>query len=165
MKRTLILAMAVVMALGMTGTALAQGQGKGKGPSDRAERGNSLVAISEPAEIESVTAQTSNPDAVNFEDEFTFYRVDFEPVEYDRWVYREPSRLGSDNHVAGSPDATASAFWFGVTGPDADGIQHEIVHDGTVWSYYVDDEGSVKHLQAEFSDGELLHVNGVQPTA
>lgn len=136
------------------------GNGQGASP----DRGNSLRSVAEPVDLEEgdVEVEQSDPSASNFEEEFTFYKVAFEEITYDKWVYREAARLGGDNFVADSP-STSDAFWYGVSSPDGNDIQHEISHKGQVTQYFVTDD-EVKSLTAQFNgQGELLHVNGVSP--
>lgn len=134
------------------------GNGQGASP----DRSNSLRSVAEPVEVNSIEKNTSDKTDENFDEEFTFYKVTFEETAYDKWVYREAARLGGDNFVADDPD-TSSAFWYGVSAPDGNGVQHEINHKGQVTQYFVTDDG-VKSLTAQFNgQGELLHVNGVSP--
>lgn len=160
MRRALVLAMSTMMVLGMlAGPALAN---NGKGPPDRdAPRGNSLISVSEPVELEpgDVEVQTSDPGADNFEEAFDYYVVRH-GIDYDNAVYREPGRLGGDNFELAA--SSVGSYWFGVSGPDEDGVQSEIVHDGTVWVYFDTGDGW-QHLKLEFADGELLSANGVSP--
>lgn len=115
-----------------------------------------LVELS-PGDIE---VQTSDPDASNFEEEFTYYVVRF-GFEYDEAEYREPARTGPE--VFGLGGSGAGAFWFGVSAPDGDGIQHEVQHRGQVSLYLrVGDEW--REIRAQFNGrGELVNVNGVRP--
>lgn len=126
------------------------------------EKGNSMRSEAQPVTVTSVEAEVSDPSASNFEEEFTYYVVRFEDVEFDKWMYREPARLGGgENHVA-EFSTTWDAFWFGVTAPDSEGIQHKINHKGQATQYFMDTEGNVYSLTAQFNGkGELLHVNGV----
>jgi hypothetical protein len=141
-------------------------------PGRELHRGNWLASQAEPLEVTEVLAQTSDPTRANFEEEFTFWRVTFEPaVDYVAWIYREPARgdfnpaqPGRSNFVFDCPEICSSGnrFWYGVTAPGADGIQHEIVHRGAVHQYFITSEGDVRSLVAQFNGkGELLHVNGV----
>lgn len=130
------------------------------------ERGNWLTSVATPLEVTEVLAQTSDPAAANFEEEFTFYRVTFaEPVTFDTWVYREPARGFGETNFVLELDGTLTwdRFWFGVSAPDQDGIQHEIVHQGQVNQYFILGD-QVWSLKAQFDgQGNLLHVNGVTP--
>ncbi|MDG5821807.1 hypothetical protein [Natronococcus sp. A-GB7] len=110
-----------------------------------------------------IEVEESNPEASNFEEEFTYYVVRYDEIVYGRYVYREPARLGGQYNVTDYPDEqTSSAFWFDVSGPRLeDGIQSRIVHNGKVTQYYRTEDGW-KSLVAEFEDGELLSVNGVE---
>ncbi len=134
------------------------GNGKGQG------QGNSLRSEATPAVVTSVEAEVSDPDAGNFEEEFTYYVLRFEGLPYDTWTYREPVRLGGENFVVEGEDESINAFWFGVSAPDGDGIQHQVHHKGQVSMYYETAGGDVVSLIAQFNGkGELLHVNGVAP--
>lgn len=158
-KITVLSMMLLLLAL-MAVPAVAN-NGKGQGTPDRVNKGNSLVSKAEPVEGVEVTARSADSEMANFDEEFTYYRVDFDEVVYSTWVYREPARLGGKNTVAELPDAgAASAFWYGVSAPDADGIQHPVGHDGKVIQYFETEDGW-RSLSAEFSEGELVHVNGV----
>ena len=149
-----VMALVIALALSTLAPALAN-NGNGQG--------NSARSIATPAEITSVTAETSDPEATNFEEEFTYYVVRFEEIEHVQWTYREPARLGGQNHDVGW-EGTSDAFWFGVSAPDDDGIQHEILHRGQVSMYYETAGGDVYSIVAQFNGkGELLHVNGVSP--
>ncbi len=163
MRRSSVLLLAVLLAIGMLmpPALAANDRGQGNDP-DRRARSNSLIAGSEPLDVSEVQEQSSDSNADNFEATFNFYRVTYEEISYDTWVYREPNRIGSDNHVVeGLGGATSNRFWYGVTERDEDGVQHEIVHDGTIWQYFETSQGW-RHLKAEFDEGELLHVNGQQ---
>lgn len=131
------------------------------------DRGTHLVSRSEPLDVTSVTEQPSDPTRSNFDDEFTFWRVDFEEVTFhDRWVYREPVRLGGgENFVLdGLGGSTVDAFWYGVSVPDEDGVHHDIDHTGRVTSYYETAPDRWRSLAAQFNGRhELLRVNGVEP--
>jgi hypothetical protein len=153
-----------IAGLGIVGINPAVAQGPPENPPGRTnDRGNWIRGRAEELQVTEVVAQTSDPNAGNFEEEFTFYRITYEPVTYDTWVYREPSRLGGGNFVSDDlGGATSDRFWYGVTGPDADGIQHEIVHDGPADQYFETEDGW-RSLIARFDDGELLRVNGVEP--
>lgn len=160
--RTLTTALALALALGMmAGPSLAD-QSDGQGEPDRADSGNSLSSESEPLRVIEVLEQTSDPSQGNFEEEFTFYKVTYQEVSYDTWVYREPARLGGDNFVLEGLDATSNSFWYGVSAPDENGIQHEIVHQGQAIQYFDTSDGW-ESLTAQFDNGELLDVNGVEP--
>jgi hypothetical protein len=157
-----IVTASLVAILAMTllaGAALANnGNGHANG------KGNSARSVAEPAVITSVEAEVSNPDADNFDEEFTYYVVRFEDIDHVGWTYREPARLGGNGDVSMDWDATSGAFWFGVSAPDADGIQHEIGHKGQASMYYETEDGDVYSIVAQFNGkGELLHVNGVAP--
>jgi hypothetical protein len=137
-----------------------RGQGQGSQP-DKAHRGNSLSSEATPIDDVEIEVEQSNPEANNFDEEFTYYVLRYEEIAYDRYVYREPARLGGQNTVTDyTGEQTSSAFWFGVSGPGEDGIQDQIVHDGKVTQYYQTEDGW-KSLVAEFNGGELLSVNGV----
>lgn len=154
-KKVVVTALATVLALSAFGGAALANNGKG----------NSARSVAEPVEITSVEAEVSDPDAANFDDEFTYYTVRFEEIEYDTWTYREPVRLGGNGDFVDETGGTADAFWFGVTAPDEDGIQTEIEHKGQVSMYYETEDGDVYSIIAQFNGkGELLHVNGVEPT-
>lgn len=149
MKKTmLVIAMVSAMALSTMAPAMA--------------KGNSARSEATPAEITSVVAETSDPGAANFEEEFTYYVIRFEEIDHVQWTYREPARLGGKNHEA-EWASTSTAFWFGVTAPDGDGIQHEIAHKGQVNMYYETPDGDIYSITAQFNGkGDLLHVNGVE---
>lgn len=150
--------------LGAVGVTPVAAQGPPAHPPGRTnDRGNWPRGEAEELAVSEVLARTADPAADNFEEAFTFYRVTFEPVTYDTWVYREPSRLGGGNFVADElGGVTSSRFWHGVSAPDEDGIQHEIVHTGPADQYFETDDGW-RSLVARFADGELLEVNGVEP--
>lgn len=157
-----------IIGLGIVGAtpALAQGQEPARNPPGATnDRGNWMRGRAEELEVTEVLEQTSNPDAANFEEEFTFYRVTYEAVEFGTWVYREPSRLGGGNFVLEfDPEAGSNRFWYGVSAPDSDGIQHEIVHTGQASQYFETGDGW-KSLIAQFDDqGNLQNINGVEPT-
>lgn len=175
MKRMISMLAMALMALGlMAGAVMADehpGAGEGSDqatPPDHATQsggqtqyqGNSLAARAEPVADVNVTVLESDPDKDNFEEEFTYYRVDYEEVTYDTWVYREPSRLDEDFVLEDLDGATSSTFWFGVSAPGSSGVQHAITHNGEVTQYFEVDDGKWKSLTAEFSDGELQTVNG-----
>lgn len=135
----------------------------GTAPGRTNDRGNWIRGRSELVDVVSVEEKTSDPSADNFEDEFTYWRVTFDTLTYDTWVYREPARLGGGNYVVeGVGGAERGSFWYGVTAPDGNGIQHEIVHEGQAIQYY-DTPGGWMELTATFEDGDLLDVNGVEP--
>lgn len=75
---------------------------------------------------------------------------------FRRWTYTTLYTLGG---------FSGGSFWFGVTRPDSDGIQHEIEHKGQVALYMRDSTtGDWRSLKAQFDgQNELLHVNGVEP--
>lgn len=151
-----------VVALGglaLSGTAAARRKGARNG------RGNSKRSAAMPVEVTSVTAETADPEADNFEEEFTFYTVRFEDVsDVTEYTYREPARLGGNGDVTVGATGSFDSFWFGVSGPGADGVQNEIVHKGQVSIYYETDDGDVRSLVAQFDgNGELRSVNGVTP--
>lgn len=131
------------------------------------DRGNWIRGESDLVEVLSVEEKTSDPSQSNFEEEFTFWKVTYESQSWDTWVYREPARLGGGNFVF-EPDScwTTDAFWYGVSAPDSDGIQHEIFHRGQATQYFDTDdcgEGGWTEITAQFENGDLLHVNGVEP--
>lgn len=133
---------------------------------DRGGRGrdNRRRRDAEPLEGITVEAETSDPEADNFAEEFTYYVVRFpEGFEYDESEYREPARTGPDVYDLGGSDS--GAFWFGVSGPDEDGIQHEIDHRGQVALFLRDAEtGDWYEVRAQFDGhGDLVHVNGASP--
>jgi hypothetical protein len=144
--------LALLLAMSTVGVVVAQGQGNG----------NSARSVAEPATITSVEAEVSNPAAANFEEEFTYYVVRFDPIDHVHWTYREPARLGGSNtSVAWA--GTSNAFWFGVTAPDSQGIQHNFDHKGQVSMYYETADGDVYSIIAQFNGkGELISVNGVK---
>lgn len=125
---------------------------------------NILSMLSEPAELDEgdVKAQAASESEANFESDFTYYEVSH-GLDYEEAIYREPARLGGDNvELSGS---STGSFWFGVSGPDEDGVQSEINHQGKTLLYLKTDEGW-KSLEAQFNgEGELQHVNGVSPEA
>ncbi len=144
--------LALLLAMSTVGAVVAQGQGQG----------NSARSVAEPATITSVEAEVSNPGAGNFDEEFTYYVVRFEEIDHVHWTYREPSRLGGNNHSV-AWEGLSDAFWFGVSAPDINGIQHEIEHKGQVSMYYETEDGDVYSIIAQFNGkGELLSVNGVK---
>jgi hypothetical protein len=163
MRKALKVAFALVLAFGlMAGPAFANnGNGKGNAP-DRANTNETLGfhERAEAVEVSEVRAEVADPTRANFDEQFIYYRVSYEEVTYENHLYREVNRLdGNFEFGAG----TSSRFWFGVTGPDADGIQHQTVHPtGKAVQYFRTDEGW-KHLTATFEDGRLVDVNGVEP--
>jgi hypothetical protein len=157
-----IVAASLVAILAMTLVAGAAMANNGNGHANG--KGNSARSVAEPAVITSVEAEVSDPGATNFEEEFTYYVVRFEEINHTEWTYREPTRLGGNGDVSMDWDGTSSAFWFGVSAPDANGIQHEIEHKGQVSMYYETEDGAVYSIIAQFNGkGGLLHVNGVKP--
>ncbi len=158
---------AVVFAFVASVMAIAPvGANNGNGNGNASEKGNSLHAVAEPVELEEgdVEVKTSDPNASNFEEEFTYYVVRH-GVEYDRAVYREPARLGGENFDLTGSDV--GSFWFGVSAPE-DGVQHKIDHQGQVSLYFIvenEGEDEVKSLKVQFNgQGKLLHANSVEPT-
>ena len=125
---------------------------------------NTMVSTSKPLVVTQVLTQYAHPDASNFDEEFTYDVVRFEPVVSERFLYREPARLGGETYDVPRTLGPMDSFWFGVSRNDG-GIQQPIVHKGTAWVYVLTEDGTTRHLKAEFSDsGELLRVNGVAPT-
>lgn len=125
---------------------------------------NSRRRQAEPVELEpgDVVAIRSDQSQDNFDKEFTYWRVDH-GVEFTESEYREPARTGPDVFHLDASDV--ESFWFGVSAPDGDGIQHEVNHKGQV-AFYMKERGSDdwKSLKAQFDGrGDLLHVNGVEP--
>ena len=120
-----------------------------------ADRGNSLKSESVPAEIISVETKVSDWNA----SDFTYYVVSFKNIDDNvQWTYREPARIGGQNHSV-KWSGSANAFWFGVTGPGGSQIEHK----GQVNMYY-ETADKTYSITAQFNgQGELLHVNGVQP--
>lgn len=108
-----------------------------------------------------VVEQTSDPDASNFEEEFPFWRVDH-GITYDTAKYREPVRTGPGVVELGG---SSGSYWFGVSAPDSEGIQHRIVHTGQTSLYLKEsDTDEWKELRLQFDgQGNLLNVNGVSP--
>lgn len=128
-------------------------------------KGNSARSVAEPAVITEVSAEVADPSAGNFEEEFTYYVVRFEEINHTDWTYREPARLGGNGDFITPWVGASSAFWFGVTSPDDNGIQHEIDHKGQVSMYYTTADGEIVSIIAQFNGkGELQHVNGVAPS-
>jgi hypothetical protein len=161
-KSGLIASLVAVLALTMVAGAALANNGNGNGNGNG--QGNSARSVAEPVEVTSVEAEVSNPEAGNFEDEFTYYVVRFEEVDHVSWTYREPVRLGGDGDVVQDWEATSDAFWFGVTAPDENGIQSEVEHKGQVSMYFESEDGNVYSIIAQFNGkGELKHVNGVAP--
>lgn len=155
----------VALAFAFTGLFLGfapVGAQNGNGQGASSDRGNSLRSIAEPVDLEEgdVEVEQSDPSASNFDEEFTYYVVR-NIGEYDSALYREPARLGGDNfELSGS---SVGSFWFGVTGPGEDGLQHKIDHQGQI-SLYLEEDGTWRSLTLQFNgQGELLHVNGVSP--
>lgn len=108
-----------------------------------------------------IHVKKSDPDQDNFDEKFTYYRVDHDQGPFSQLVYREPARLGPENHCLGS--GSYDSFWFGVSAPGDDGIQHEITHEGKVSLYFQETDGDWKSLIAQFDGkGNLLRVNGVK---
>lgn len=126
---------------------------------DNSRRSEAELVDLEPGDV---VEQTADPSRDNFDEEFTFWRVDH-GVEYTESEYREPARTGPDVFHLGGSDV--GSVWFGVSAPDDDGIQHPIDHTGQV-AWYLKEEGTGewKELRAQFTgQHELLHVNGVEP--
>lgn len=153
-RRHLLQTVAGITGLTIVGSSPALAQGKGKGRDNRRRRNAKKL------DDITVEAEISNPDADNFEKEFTYYVVRFQG-DYNFEEYREPARTGPDVlELSGS----WNAFWFGVTGPDDDGIQHEIQHKGQAVLYLTDDNKNWYEIRAQFDGkGSLVHVNGVSP--
>lgn len=125
---------------------------------------NSRRHEAEPVDLEpgDDVERTSDPSQSNFEEEFTFWRVDH-GVEFTESEYPEPARTGPDVFHLGA--SSTGSFWFGVSAPDQNGIQHEINHTGQV-AFYMLEAGTDEwtSLKAQFTGtGDLLHVNGVAP--
>lgn len=163
-RRNYLKATGGIAGLGLLGTVPVAASGhQNTPPGATNDRGNWIRGQSELVTVNSVEEKTSDPSAPNFEEEFTYWKVTFETQTYDTWVYREPGRLGGGNFVLKDLDgATQSAFWYGVTAPDSDGIQHEIEHVGQAIQYFETDDGWME-LTAKFSNGQLREVNGVEP--
>lgn len=171
MRRTVTIASAALLIFGFVAApGLAQdhpGTPPTGDPEDICnEPHNNLRSKAEEIDLDEgdVVEKTSDPDAPNFEEEFTFWRVDH-GVAYDESVYREPARVGPKNFCLGG--FAGGSFWFGVSAPDADGIQHKIDHKGGVDLYLQPDAGdndTWMSLRVQFDGrGNLLHVNGVEP--
>lgn len=114
-----------------------------------------------------VVEKTSDPSQSNFDEQFTFWRVNH-GIDYDESEYREPARTGPEVFHGGG--SSVGANWFGVSAPDEDGIQHPIDHKGEAAWYLgvdTDDDGEADEwyeLRAQFNGkNELLNVNGVEP--
>lgn len=153
-----------IVGLGLLGTVpVGATEHHSTPPEATNDRGNWIRGHSEPVTVYSVEEKTSDPSASNFDEEFTYWKVTFEPQTFDTWVYREPARLGGSNYVLEDLGGwTWDDFWYGVTAPDDDGIQHEIVHEGQAIQYFETESGWME-LTAKFDDGQLLEVNGVEP--
>jgi hypothetical protein len=136
----------------------------GASPAVANHNNNRRRSEAEPVDLESgdVVAKTADPSQANFEEEFTYWRVDH-GIVYTESEYREPARTGPDVYHLGGGDY--ESFWFGVSGPDDDGVQHEINHKGQVAFYMLEEgTGEWKSLKVQFNGkGELIHVNGVEP--
>lgn len=159
MRKSLLLLVALLALSLIAGPAVAK-NGNGNGPDrDNSKRSEATPIDLDPGDIEVVTTDVG---AANFDETFDYYVVRH-GVEYDEAVYREPARTGPDNFRLGESDA--GAFWFSVSAPDADGVQHRIDHRGQVAFFMKDaDTGEWMSLKAQFNGkGELVHVNGVKP--
>jgi hypothetical protein len=162
MRKSLTAALALVLAFGLMAAPAFGNNGNGKGNAPERANTTETLGFHERAEAVNVTevrAEVADPTKVNFDDQFIYYRVTYEEVTYENHLYREVNRLdGNFEFGAG----TSSRFWYGVSGPDEDGIQHQVVHDGTVVQYFRTEEGW-KHLTATFEDGRLLEINDKEP--
>lgn len=71
------------------------------------------------------------------------------------------SQRGSAGITSCSVGVIPGSFWFGIAGPDLTPIHHR----GQVDLYFDEtgDEEDYQLLVAQFDDGDLLHVNGVEP--
>lgn len=86
--------------------------------------------------------------------------MEHDQADFKQLVYREPAHLGPEHHCLGS--GSYDSFWFGVSGPDKSGTQHEIDHKGKVFLYFKKN-GQWKPLYAQFDGkGNLVRVNGVK---
>lgn len=153
-RRRILQAAGGIVGLGVLGaTPVAAGRND-----NRRRRSAEPVAL-EPGDV---VAQTADPSASNFDTAFTFWRVDH-GVSYSEAEYREPARTGPDVYNLGG--YAGGSFWFGVSAPDDQGIQHKIDHTGQVAFYMRDSTtGEWRSLKAQFNGkGDLLHVNGVEP--
>lgn len=162
MRKPFVLLAGLLLAVGMLGSAaLADEDGEDR-PDDRGlappeeredicdERHNNLNQEAEPIDLSDGDVEEHTVDDV------TFWVVRH-GVEYDRAVYREPARLGSDNFCF--PGSDTGSFWFGIAGPDLTPIHHK----GQASLYFETDPGEWQSLTAQFEDGDLIHVNGVEP--
>lgn len=156
-----------IIGLGVLGVtpAVVRGQGPPEHPPGATnDRGNWIRGRAEELNVTEVLEQTANPSAPNFEEAFTFYRVTYGDVTFDTWVYREPARLGGGNFVLENLGGlTQNRSWLGVSAPDGDGIQHEIVHQGQVSQYFETDDGWMSLIAQFDGHGDLQEVNGVSP--
>lgn len=151
-RRRLLRSAAGIAGVSIVGSTPVLGQGQGR---DNRRR-------SDAKQLDDITveAEDSDSSASNFEEEFTYYVVRF-PGEYNFEEYREPARTGPDVFGLGG---SGDAFWFGVTAPDGEDIQHEIKHKGQAVLYLTDEDGDRYEIRAQFDgQGNLVHVNGVSP--
>lgn len=168
-RRNILKLTAGIVGFGIVGVnPVAAGSHPSNPPGQTNDRGNWIRGKSELVNVLTVEEITSDPTASNFEEEFTYWKVSYEPQSWDTWVYREPARLGGGNFVweVGACYTFSGSFWYGVSAPDNDGIQHEIVHDGQATQYFDTADcggGGWTEITAQFADGQLLHVNGVEP--
>lgn len=156
----------VAMTIGLTAPAVANnGNGQGNAP----ERGNTSETLgfhenADPLAIEEVRPEVADPTRGNFDEQFIYYRVLHEEVTYSNRLYRETSRLDGNFEFG---EGTSDRFWFGVSGPDTSGVQHEIVHDGVAVQYFRE-ANAWRSLTASFSENDFGHglltdVNGEGP--
>jgi hypothetical protein len=162
MRKSLTAALALVLAFGLMAAPAFANNGNGKGNAPDRVNTNETLGFHERAEaveVSEVRAEVADPTRANFNEQFIYYRVTYEEITYESHLYREVNRLNGNFEFGAG---TSSRFWYGVTGPDTDGIQHQVVHDGLVVQYFRTDEGW-KHLTATFEEGRLVDVNDVKP--
>lgn len=142
----------------VSGTVAGRPAAYGSGNSNRRRRDSEQLDLEEG----DLVAEVADPDADNFEEEFTYWVVDL-GIEYDASNYRAPARLGPENHETGGSDV--ERYWFGVSAPDENGIQHEIDHRGQEVLYIREAETADWYeIRAQFDGrGNLRNVNGIKP--
>lgn len=145
-RKIIALVAALVMALGlMTGVVSAN-------QPCISERGNALRSVATPVEL-----TVDDVSIVQFGD-FFYVAIDHNlGDDYNRFVWREPARLGGKN-IVDKAQLGFNTLYLGVAGPDGG----EVVHKGQVSVYYDLGDGVWVSIIAQFNgEGEFLSVNGV----
>lgn len=146
MKKLLFVSLLAVLVLGLTpGVAGAQ--------PDIAQRGNALRSVATPVEL-----TADDVSLVQFGD-FYYVAIDHNLGDrYERYVWREPTRLGGRNIIVDDQPGF-NTLYLGVGGPPD---HPEVQHKGQVSVYYDLGGGEWVSIIAQFNgQGEFLSVNGV----